>query len=95
MLTQKTNDTYFLVLIHLSRRLIGELIGKVGLCRPSVVCTCRLSVRRPHSLNIFSSKTTKPIEAKFHIESPWDEGTKFCSNGPGQGGRHAHIWYKP
>ena len=63
-------------LAHLSRRLIGELIGQGCLRRP-------LSVRRPHSLNIFSSETTVPIEAKFHMESPWDGGTKVCSNGPG------------
>ena len=24
-----------------------------------------------------------PIEAKFHVEPPWDGGTKVCSNGPG------------
>ena len=30
-----------------------------------------------------SSETTVPIEAKFHVESPWDGGTKVCSNGPG------------
>ena len=33
--------------------------------------------------NIFSSETTGPIEAKFHVEPPWDRGTKVCSNGPG------------
>ena len=33
--------------------------------------------------NIFSSETTGPIEAKFHMEPPWDEGTKVCSKGPG------------
>ena len=33
--------------------------------------------------NIFSSETTGPIEAKFHMEPPCDEGTKVCSNGPG------------
>ena len=33
--------------------------------------------------NIFSSETTGPIEAKFHMEPPWDRGTKVCSNGPG------------
>ena len=27
-------------------------------------------------LNFFSSITTWPIEAKFYVESPWDEGTK-------------------
>ena len=41
-----------------------------------------LSVCRPHSLNI-SSETTGPIEAKFHMEPPWDGGTKVCSNSPG------------
>ena len=33
--------------------------------------------------NIFSSETTGPIEAKFHMEPPWDRGTKVCSNGSG------------
>ena len=33
-------------------------------------------------LNIFS-KTTGPIELKIHMETPWDIGTKVCSNGPG------------
>ena len=33
--------------------------------------------------NIFSSETTGPIEAKFHVEPPWDGVTKVCSNGPG------------
>ena len=33
--------------------------------------------------NIFSSETTGPIEAKFHLEPLWDGGTKVCSNGPG------------
>ena len=34
--------------------------------------------------SIFSSETTRPTEAKFHMEPPWDGGTKVCSNGPGQ-----------
>ena len=34
-------------------------------------------------LNFFSSITTWPMEAKFHVESPWDGGTKACSNGLG------------
>ena len=33
--------------------------------------------------NIFSSETTGQIEAKFHVEPPWDGGTKVYSNGPG------------
>ena len=33
--------------------------------------------------NIFSSETTGPIETKFHVEPPWDRGTKVCSNGLG------------
>ena len=34
--------------------------------------------------NIFSSETTRPIEAKFHIEPPWDGWTKVRSNDSGQ-----------
>ena len=41
----------------------------------SVVCP--LSVQ-PFS-KIFFSKTTWPIEAKFHVEPPWVGGTKVCS----------------
>ena len=33
--------------------------------------------------NIFSSETTGPIEAKFHVEPSWDGGMKVYSNGPG------------
>ena len=33
--------------------------------------------------NIFSSETTGAIEAKFHMEPPWDRETKVGSNGPG------------
>ena len=33
--------------------------------------------------NIFSSETTGPIEAKFHMQPPWNGGTKVYSNGPG------------
>ena len=33
--------------------------------------------------NIFSSETTGPVEAKFHMEPPWDGRTKVCFNGPG------------
>ena len=31
---------------------------------------------------IFSSETTGPIKAKFHMEPPWGGGTKVCSKGP-------------
>ena len=43
---------------------------------PSVVCC-------PHSLNSISLETAGSIEAKFQMTSPWDGGTKVCSNGPG------------
>ena len=33
-------------------------------------------------LNVFSSISTRPTEAKFHVKLPWNEGTK-SSNGPG------------
>ena len=32
--------------------------------------------------NFFSLETAGPIKAKFHVEPPWDGGTKDCSNGP-------------
>ena len=46
-------------------------------------------LRRPWSWssstisNIFSSKTTRPIKAKFYAEPPCEGGTKVCINGPG------------
>ena len=33
--------------------------------------------------NVFFSKTAGLIEAKFHVEPPWDGGTKVCSQSPG------------
>ena len=67
-----------ILLAHLSRRLIGELIVYPwsGVRRPSV--------RRPSSVvrsqcsNIFS-ETAGPIKAKFYVEPPWVGGTIFCS----------------
>ena len=32
-------------------------------------------------LNFFFSITTEPIEDKFHVEPPWNGGTKVFSNG--------------
>ena len=40
-----------------------------------------LSVRHPHSLNIFSSETAAPIKVKFHMEPSRSGGTKVSSNG--------------
>ena len=34
-------------------------------------------------LNFFSTITTRPIEAKFRVEPPWDGGTKVYSKGLG------------
>ena len=31
--------------------------------------------------NFFSLETAKPIEAKFYVESPWDEGMTVGTNG--------------
>ena len=40
--------------------------------------------RRPFTFsNIFSSKTARPIKAKFYVEPPWEGGTKVYINGPG------------
>ena len=40
-------------------------------------------VRRPPFSKIFFSKTAWPIKTKFHMEPPWDGGTKVCSWGLG------------
>ena len=40
------------------------------------VCVCMSTFS-----NIFSSKPTGSIEAKFHVEPPWDGRTNVCSNG--------------
>ena len=34
-------------------------------------------------LNCFCSETARPIEAKFHMEPPWEGGMKIYANGPG------------
>ena len=31
----------------------------------------------------FSLETAWPVEAKFHLEHPWDGKMKDCTNGPG------------
>ena len=63
------------VFAHLSQRLICELIGYplsgVRRHRPSTIS------------NVFSSETAWPIKAKFHVEPPWEGGTKVCINCPG------------
>ena len=43
-----------------------------------------MSIRQYPSIfsNIFSSKTTVPIELKIHMEIPKDRITKVCSNVP-------------
>ena len=66
----------FSILAHLSQRLIW---WAYGISRPPSSSV----IRRPHSLNIFSSETTGPVKVKFHMELLWNGGMKVCSNGPG------------
>ena len=70
-----SGDSRKTFLAHLSQRLIQWWAYRIGR-PPSSVC-------HPHSLNIFSSETTWLMDAKFHMESPWDVGTNVCSNGLG------------
>ena len=35
------------------------------------------------SLDFFSLETARPIKTKFHMERPWDGGTKVSSDGSG------------
>ena len=76
LIRKKLNEFF---LAHLSRRLIGKLIVYPwsGVRRPSVRRPS--SVRRSQCSNIFFSETAWPIKAKFYVEPPWVEGTKFCS----------------
>ena len=60
------------ILAYLSRRFKGEPTELAGLVRH----------HRLHSLNVFS-KSIGLIEAKFHMESLQDEGTKFYIFSPG------------
>ena len=65
---------------------------KVGRCKytslyeyqrsPSFIDLSPRSLRF-NIFKLFSLETTMPIEAKFHVEYPWDRGTKVCSNSPG------------
>ena len=66
-----------LVLAHLSRRLIGELIVY------PYSGVRRRRCRRPPFSNVFSSETASSIKAKFYVEPPWEGGTKVYINGPG------------
>ena len=68
--------------VHLSQRLIGELIGYPW----SGVR------RRPSSaISNISSKTAWPFKAKFHVEPPREGGTKVCINDPGHMTKMAAI----
>ena len=70
--TFKLGFTGVYFLAHLSRRLIGELIGySWSGVRPSVV--------RSQCSKIFFSKIAWPITAKFYVEPPWVGGTNVCS----------------
>ena len=40
-------------------------------------------VVRPFTFSNISSETAWPIKAKFHVEPPWEGGTKGYINGPG------------
>ena len=44
-----------------------------------VVVDCRC----PQCSNIFSSETTRPIKAKFHVEPFWEGGTKVKASRTG------------
>ena len=50
--------------------------------------------------NFFSLEIARLIEAKFHVEPPWDRRMKVCSNGPGHMTNmaamlvHVHVYGK-
>ena len=63
-----------MLLAHLIRRLIGELIV--------YPCSGVRHCRSPFSNNFFS-ETALPIKAKIYVEPPLEGGTKVCMNGLG------------
>ena len=67
----------YVVLAHLSQRLIGELI--VYPCSGVRRCCCCC----PPFSNVFSSETAWPIKTKFYVEPPREGRTKIYINGPG------------
>ena len=76
---ERERESTFIILAHLSQRLIGELI--VYSCsgvRPSVRRRRRTSSSSTIS-NIFFSETACLIKAKIYVEPPWEGGTKVCS----------------
>ena len=59
-------------------------VGKIFLqINSAAVAFIDILIAAWEGLNIFTSETTGPIEAKFYMNSPWDGRTKVCSNGPG------------
>ena len=73
----------FQFLANLSRRLTGELTGKVDLRRPS----------SPRLFNHLLLRNKCTNQSLFHIELIWDGETKVCSNGPGHMTNMAAIPY--
>ena len=61
-----------LLLAHLSRRLIGELIVYWSSRRPCVRESVRPSVRPFTLSNMNISATSWPIEMKFYLKHHWD-----------------------
>ena len=48
-----------------------------------VVCPCPGAIHVYDHSNIFFSETYRPIEAKLHVEYPWEGGMKVYINGQG------------
>ena len=42
-----------------------------------------MTTQGPLDSTFSNLKNTRPFEAKFHMEPPWDVGMKMCSNLPG------------
>ena len=74
------NDDPVLTLTYFTARLnwVDYMIEWV-VCPWSGLYTCVW----PLFSNIFYSETAWPINAKFHVEPPWEGGTKVYINGPG------------
>ena len=85
------------LLAHLSHRLIGELIGYIGLRRPSVVVVVVRRRRRTSSSTLFKhllrNHWASQSQISYGASMGW--GNECLFKWPwshDQDGRHAHIW---
>ena len=67
----------------MSKLVDAEYMNLYEYQRPRSFIDCGPRSLRFTFSNVFSLETARPIEAKFHVQPPWDGRNKVCSNGLG------------